>query len=112
MIDDKFFNLFDESLKLVSSCPVCQRRYNPVEIKVLAEKNNSHLIYIKCQHCSTAILAVILVNNLGVNSIGLITDLNSDEILKFKEESLVDCDDVLEIHQALMKDKVLIDQLI
>ncbi len=112
MIDDKFFNLFEESLKTISYCPVCNNRYNPIEAKVLVEKNDAHLIYIKCRRCQSAILAIILANNLGISSVGLITDLESDEVLKFKAVKQINFDDAIEMHQTLTKDKVLIDQFI
>lgn len=111
MLDDRFFNLFDESLKIISCCPICNSRYSSIEAKILAEKNDAHLVYIKCRNCQTAILAVILANNLGVSSVGLVTDLNSDDILKFEKSKPISCDDVIEMHQSLIKDKVLIDQL-
>jgi len=102
--------LFDQNLKIASVCPVCSNRYNPVEIKVLAEKNNSHLIYIKCRKCQASVLAVMMFGNLGVTSVGMITDLSSDDILRLASTKAVDTDDVLEMHQFLVKEKALIDQ--
>ncbi|OGY45121.1 MAG: hypothetical protein A3J62_00940 [Candidatus Buchananbacteria bacterium RIFCSPHIGHO2_02_FULL_38_8] len=112
MLDDKFFSLFDESLKTVFRCPVCSNRYNPIEAKILAERDNAHLIYLQCLNCQTAILAVILANNLGLSSVGAITDLTSEDVLKFQESEAVSFDDVIEMHQILARDRVLIDQII
>lgn len=110
MMDDKFFNLFDESLKTISNCPVCNNRYNPVEARILIEKDDAHLIYIKCRNCQTAVLAVILANNLGISSVGLVTDLSSDDILRLQKAKPISSDQVIEMHQFLTKEKVLIDQ--
>ena len=113
MLADKFFDLFNESLKVISSyCPVCHSRYNPIEAKILEEKAGAHLIHIRCRHCQVAILALVLVNNLGVSSLGLVTDLTSEEVLKFRSFSPLTCDDVIATHQILASKKVLIDQLI
>lgn len=110
-MEDKLFNLFNDHQALITHCPVCSLRYNPLEAKVIEEANNAHLIYIKCRHCQAAILALIFANSLGISSVGIITDLNSDEIIKFKSAEPINCDDVIEIHQLLNRQKVLIDYL-
>ena len=108
-MEDKFFNLFNDSTTLITHCPICNLRFDPLEAKILDESDNSHLVFIKCQSCQSAILAIIVSNNMGVSSIGLVTDLSSDDILKFKEQEAVSCDDVIEAHQFFSKEKVLID---
>lgn len=96
------FNRFpDEGLKIISHCPVCHYNYNPVEAKVLEESDDAHLIYIKCRRCQSAILALVLANAFGVSSIGLITDLDSQEVAKFKELEAVSGDDVLSVYESL-----------
>lgn len=106
---EKIFNLFNDNPTLITHCPVCNVRYDPLEARVLEERENAHLVYIKCRQCQSAILALIMANSLGISSMGLITDLNSDDILKFKAAKPVSCDDVIEVHQFLNKEKVLID---
>jgi hypothetical protein len=106
----KLFNLFNDNPTLISHCPVCNLRFNPLEARVLEEKDNTHLVHIQCRHCQAAILALIIGNNLGISSIGLITDLNSDDVLRFKNVKAISCDDVIEVHQLLNQEKVLIDQ--
>src|SRR3989344_793173 len=111
MSDDKLFDLFNESLRVVSThCPVCNSRYNPIEAKVLAEKNDAHLVHITCQQCRSAILAVVLVSGTGISSIGLVTDLTSEDVLKFRDAGALTHDDVIDLHQFITKQKVLIDQ--
>lgn len=112
MMEEKFYNLFEESFKIISHCPVCNNRYDPVEAKVISERDDSHLVYIKCRNCYAAILAVILANNLGISSIGLLTDLTSDEVIDFKDMMPVNSDDVIALHQFLQQEKVLIDHLL
>lgn len=112
MLNDQFFNLFDENLKIVSYCPVCGGSYNPLEARILGEKNDSHLVYIRCRTCQAAVLAVIAVSSVGTSSVGLITDLSSDDVGKFQTAQPVTTDDVIEIHQLLHKEKALIDKLI
>src|SRR3989338_5904797 len=111
MTNDHFFNLFDENLKIVSHCPVCGSSYNPLEAHVLAEKSDAHLVLIRCRTCQTAVLAVIMSSSVGVSSVGLITDLSSDDVMKFQDAAPVTTDDVIELHQLLTREKALIDKL-
>ena len=109
-MQDKFFNLFNsDNATLITHCPVCSLRYDPLDAKILDESENAHLIYVKCRNCKSAVLAVIMSNPMGVSSIGLITDLSSDDVLKFRDGRAINADDVLEAHQFLSKQKVLID---
>jgi len=108
---EKLFNLFNDNPTLITHCPVCNVRFDPLEARVVKEGKNAHLVYIKCRSCQAAILAVIIANNLGISSVGLITDLSSDEVLKFETAETISCDDVIEVHQFLSQEKVLIDHL-
>lgn len=108
-MEDKFFNLFNDGTTLITHCPICSVRYDPLEAKILDEDGPSHLVYIKCRNCASAVLAVIVTNNMGVSSIGLITDLSSDDVVKFREKEAINPDDVIEAHEFFNKEKVLID---
>jgi len=104
MLDQsKFPNFFDESIRIISFCPVCNNKYNPIEAKVLEEKEEAHLIHIKCRRCQSSVVALILTSSLGISSMGIVTDLNSDDVLKFKTSKSISADDVIEIHQILNK---------
>ena len=48
----------EEGLKMISHCPVCHYGNNAVEAKVVEESDNAHLVYIKCQRCQSAVLAL------------------------------------------------------
>lgn len=93
------FRPFEEGLKFISSCPVCQHQYNPIEAKILTERENAHLLYIKCQRCQAAILALVRASQMGLTSIGLITDLDSHEVSRFKVP--ITSNAILDIYQAV-----------
>lgn len=96
---------FDEGVKLISYCPLCESSYNPQEAKILGEKDDSHLLHIQCGNCSNAIIALVLISSVGVSSVGLVTDLRHDEVNRFKEAPAVSTDDVIEVHDALQNEE-------
>jgi len=76
-----------------------------MEAKVLDEKEDGHLLHIRCKKCWNSILALVLVSNVGVSSVGLVTDLVFEDVQKFRaEDAEVTVDDVLEIHALLEED--------
>ena len=104
-------NFFGDGLRLISHCPICNTKHNILKAKILEEKNNSHLIHVTCDKCKSSVIALILSNALGISSIGLVTDLDSEEVLKFKEGSDISCDEIIEFHQKLEKGENFIKDL-
>ena len=94
-------DLFNEGLKLVSYCPVCETRYNPMEARILGQEEETHLLHVQCRKCQNSILAVVLVNEVGASSVGLLTDLSYEDVMRFRSNPGVSVDDVIEVHRQL-----------
>lgn len=97
----KSHHLSSEGLRLISYCPLCDASYNPLRARVLEERDEAHLVHIQCASCGSSIVALILSSNLGITSVGLVTDLTGDDVLRFKDELPVTADDILDFHQVL-----------
>ena len=95
------------SLKLLAECPVCKRKHFPAEIKVIDEFADSHLLHIKCKNCESCVLVNVTINEQGMNMLGLLTDLGSEEIHDFSEKGAVTADDVLNLYQSLEKNSLI-----
>jgi hypothetical protein len=90
--------LWNEGLKLVSFCPVCETRYNPMEAKILAAQEQTHLLHVQCRKCEHSILALVLVNQAGASSVGLLTDLSYEDVVRLKSSRSITVDDVIDAH--------------
>lgn len=101
-----FHRFSEENLKIISHCPVCHSSYNPLEARILAEKDSSHLLYIKCRRCHSGILALITAGAFGLSSVGLITDLDGWEVSAFKDAEAINEDEVLAVHQLLSQGQI------
>ncbi len=96
------YSLFpSESLRLISYCPICNTHYNPLSAQVLEERDDAHLIHVECRKCGSSIVALVLTGGLGISSVGLVTDLSGEEVLKFRQHEGIRTDDVLDMHQEL-----------
>lgn len=91
----------EEGLKLISHCPLCHKAYNPIKAKVLEERDGAHLLYIKCQDCHCAVLALVMASAMGMSSIGLITDLQSHEVGRLERLGPITDRDILDCYQLL-----------
>jgi len=105
----RFSDLFQDQaghLRVVSSCPICNARYHNNELRILEERSDAQLIYLQCRKCQSSVLAVILMSQLGVSSVGLVTDLTGEDVLKFRRQPVLSNDDVLDVHVAFAQSDV------
>lgn len=68
---------------------------------MLEERDEAHLVHIQCSSCGSSIVALIMNSAIGLTSMGLVTDLTGDDVLRFKDEAAVTADDVLGFHQVI-----------
>ena len=101
MSNNHYSRLWQEGLKIVSHCPLCQTRHNNIEARILGEDGETHLLHLTCRKCRNSILALVLVNQTGVSSVGLITDLTFEDVVRFRHKSKITVDDVILTHQFL-----------
>ncbi len=99
MSSTKGSDRWNEGLKLVSFCPVCETRYNSMEARMLGEQGQTQLLHVKCRKCMNSILALVLVNQVGASSVGLLTDLSYEDVLRFRSDKAIELDDVIEVHR-------------
>jgi transcription elongation factor Elf1 len=96
-----------DGLKIISFCPICNEHHKLIEAKILEEKDRNHLIYLKCKKCNSSIVSLVTSDGMGINSIGLVTDLTAEDVLKFKNYPAISSDDVILIHQFLEEKQIL-----
>lgn len=102
MANERFFNhLASDGMKLISSCPVCSQPFNPIEAKVIEEKDTLHLLHVQCKSCGSSMVSVIFSDGFGVSSMGLVTDLTAEDVAGFKDAPAICADDVMEMHRLL-----------
>lgn len=94
-------NHLPEVLRLISYCPLCEAVYSPLKARVLEEREDAHLLHIQCSSCHSSIVALVLSSAIGITSVGLVTDLTGDDVLRFKDEQALSADEVLALHHLI-----------
>lgn len=87
--------------KLLTHCPLCHAVYHDQSIRLLGEQGTTRLFHLTCGTCNHSVLAVILESQSGVSSIGLVTDLEAQEAMNFRDAPVVSADDCVTAHVFL-----------
>ncbi|MBU1167457.1 hypothetical protein KKC60_03555 [Patescibacteria group bacterium] len=93
----------NKDLKWVSSCPLCATEYAPEEARIVSEKEGAFLVYTNCKKCGSSVIATLIANQMGISSVGLITDLTYDDVVKFKDCDSISTDDILNVYEFFQK---------
>ncbi len=91
----------NDSLRLVSYCPLCEARYAQGNARLLAEEGETRLIHMTCKKCGGATLSLVLENPSGGSSVGMVTDLTHGDVMRLHRSRRVSTDDVIDVHKAL-----------
>jgi hypothetical protein len=94
-MDDKFIKKLLANMK----CGVCGHQYESVNVKVLGHQDDLWFVTVSCSSCnSKGIVAAVIKED---EPLEVITELTEAERNSFSAASLVDSDDVLDIHTFL-----------
>lgn len=110
-MNNQSFQLIPEAFKVVSKCPLCMKDYAQTDAKILEEDGENHLIYIRCSQCQGAIVALVVLQPIGVMSYGLVTDLTEEEVFKFRKSEPISEDFILQMYSELERDSSFIKKL-
>jgi hypothetical protein len=103
-MQNKNKNIFSEyALKLVKACPNCKNSFNEKQIDLVEENEDGFLVYFMCSKCLHSYVANIKEMPFGLVGSAMLTDLELNEVQKFKNAERVVADDVLDVHEKLMK---------
>lgn len=93
-----FKNINNKNLGIIAECPVC--KFKDVDLNIIEENGSGYLLHSKCSKCKNAIIMIAVNNDIGINVIGMNTDLSMEEFIKFRSYGkAVVIDDVLAIHK-------------
>ncbi len=97
-------HFLEEHFHGVASCPLCKKKYDPLEARIVVTEDGSELVHVECQRCRGAILAAVTNADAGTSVVGVVTDLSPDDLFRLRAREPVTSDDVLALHAALSAD--------
>ncbi len=87
--------------KLLSHCPLCKQGYAEKAVQSLGQKDGNELYHCTCHQCGYAMIAVVLEQAGLVSSIGMITDLEINDAVRFYKAEPISNNECVEAHRVL-----------
>lgn len=87
----------------LTKCPLCQKEYGNFNITILDQKRGKATLHLACDYCQTASLVFVIVNQSGILSLGMVTDVTKDEAKKVMNREAISGDDVVAVYEHLKK---------
>lgn len=95
-------SFWDVDSHFISHCPLCDSEGSSLDIHLLGENEETSLLHVACDACGHSLLALVFRDGEGADgSVGFMTDLSHEDVLRFCGESTVSTDDVLSLHITL-----------
>ena len=94
-----------KKLNLLAKCPNCGRKHSNSKTHILKQKSGMTTLHITCGHCNVSVLVLASEGPMELLSIGMMIDLNEEEVERFISMSSVTVDEVIEVHKLLTMTK-------
>jgi hypothetical protein len=102
---------FDDNQHFVSRCPFCSSEYDLDGSKVIAEEEESTMVYVTCTDCESSIIAIVAMSGLGIVSLGLVTDMTEADTKRMMKDNPVSSNELLSLYEALHKNTAALKDL-
>jgi len=87
----------------LGSCPVCKKKLKDENLNIIDKGEIATLCCVKCVYCLSSIMFTIASSAQGgvLTTVGILTDIQPDDLDMIRSGMRVNADDVLEIHKFL-----------
>ncbi len=92
---------WQEALKMMSRCPICNGEYNKEQARLFARQESAHLVHISCVDCKSYFVAMVMIMGHGLSSVGMVTDLSYDDVVRLHHQAVVTLDEVIEGYESI-----------
>ena len=103
-------NLSQKSLqKLITTCPHCQAEFEQLDRTLIHESRTAKLLHVRCRTCQSSLVTLLFSTGPLISSIGLVTDLSREDVVKFQLTTQVSEDDLFALHHWLQQPTAIYD---
>jgi len=92
-----------DALKFINKCPSCGAVYSTDKARLFAQSNTVNLVHITCSDCGGGFIAMILVMNQGISTIGMLSDLSFEDAKRLYALSPISIDELIEGREEIKK---------
>lgn len=95
---------WQEALRFIQRCPICQHPYKTDEAQLFAKNDRATMVHIACGNCRSFFVAMVIVLGQGLSSVGMVTDLNFSDIKRLHAAEPVGMDEMIGAYEYLHSD--------
>ena len=97
-------NNWQKGLNLITHCPICENGYSNDTVKKFIHRDSVHLAHIACNSCSSYFLAMIMEMGRGISTIGMVTDLNFEDVSRLYGVDTIGIDEIINAYSFIESD--------
>jgi hypothetical protein len=94
---------WSQRIKISTPCPACSTSFDVLHAKVIETYPDAHLVHFTCDKCRNALLAVVALSSDATQTVGLLTDLSYEDVLRFSKMQMISIEDVVDAHEYFEK---------
>ena len=88
--------------KFLGNCPICNKKFSSSDASCIEGEEDMRVLYVECKKCASSVVLGVVKNVPGlVTTVGMLTDMNKEDIERMRNLSPLTADDVLEMHAYL-----------
>ncbi len=112
LVQSRFMNTGDNILQHVRKCPVCEQNYRNARMLLVQKRPDRTGFHITCSSCGTRVLVFVSPGQMGVVSVGMITDLTAGEVRAKLNQSPISPNMVLDMYSKIRSAADSMDSLV
>ena len=89
------------NLEILARCSFCKAKLNHHDLTLVLEKERQTIFHATCSQCQTSSLILISSEGKGLLGVGVITDLDREEVKKKLATEVITADEVINVYTAL-----------
>ncbi|MFA6383395.1 MAG: hypothetical protein WCX17_03155 [Parcubacteria group bacterium] len=91
----------NNNLDFLSKCSFCGGGFSVENLVLLEEQEQKTILHVTCSKCNTSAIFFLSNNQAGILSLGIMTDLDKDEVIQKFARGAVSADEVINAHQFI-----------
>jgi transcription elongation factor Elf1 len=95
------------NIRMMQRCPMCRAEQVSANVEILEEVGSGFLAYLSCTRCGASLIVRVAAMPQGLVGNAILTDLSSDEVVRFATTDNVSADDVLQAWELGTSEKLL-----
>ncbi len=86
---------------LMKQCPLCEYGFDDRHVRMVDQVFGSETLHITCPGCESHFVMMLAISDAGVGLIGMMSDLDFDDMVRVSQREPMSDDDLLSFYQQL-----------